>query len=115
VEVVVEDPGSMNLLGLFMKAALEDRLDRLARAGASGDIGLTGGDMSVTLSFSENGVVVRKGIVGDPSASLTGSLEGLLEIARGRTASPLLGRRVKLSGNPLAVLPLRKVFAPVAR
>lgn len=105
----------MNLLGLFMKAALEDRLDTLSEAGASGDIALTAGEMSVTLSFSPERVVVRKGVEGSPNAHLKGSLEGLLEIARGRTASPILSRRVKVSGNPLAVLPLRKVFAPTSR
>jgi SCP-2 sterol transfer family len=110
VEVVLEEPQSMNLLGLFMKAALEDRRDRLEGAGASGDIALTGGNMSVTLSFDPDRVTVRKGVAGTPRAHLKGSLEGLLEVARGNTAAPLIGRRVSISGNPLAVLPLREIF-----
>jgi hypothetical protein len=110
VEVVLEEPEKMNLLGLFMKAALEDRADRLGAAGASGDIALTGGDMSVTLSFMPDRVIVRKGIVGSPRASLRGSLESLLEVARGNMTTPVLTGRVRLGGNPLAVLPLRSVF-----
>jgi SCP-2 sterol transfer family protein len=100
----------MNLLGLFMKAALESRVERIERARPSGDIALTAGAMSVTLSFSPDRVVIRKGVADKPRAHVKGSLEGMIEVARGRAVAPFLRRRVRLSGNPLALLPLSRVF-----
>ena len=109
MEVVVERPESMNLLGLFMKSALESRADRLERLRPRGDIGLTAGEMSVTLRFAPERVVVAKGISGEPRARLSGTLESLVQIARGNPR-PLLARRARLSGSPLAALPLAWVF-----
>jgi hypothetical protein len=109
MEVTLERPEEMNLLGLFMKAALEPRLADEETTRARGDIALTGGEMSVTLSFSPQRVVIRKGVAGKPRAHIKGSLEALIEVARGKTA-PLLTRRARLSGNPLAALPLAGIF-----
>jgi SCP-2 sterol transfer family protein len=110
VKVVLEQPERQNLLGLFMKAALEARAERVERARPSGDIALTAGRMSVTLSFSPEGVTIRKGVADRPRAHLKGSLGGLIEVARGRAVAPFLRRRVRISGNPLALLPLSRVF-----
>jgi ABC-type proline/glycine betaine transport system ATPase subunit len=99
----------MNLLGLFMKAALEARPEKLDRARVAGDIAMTAGRMSVTLCFSDDAVTVRKGVVGSPRAKLTRSLEALVQVARG-SATPILTRKAKLSGNPLAAVPLAGVF-----
>lgn len=109
-EIQLDRPDQMNLLGLFMKAALESRVPAIERARPRGDIALSTPQMSVTLSFSPDRVIVRKGVVGKPRAQLRGSLESLLQVARGRTARPLLTRRARLSGNPLAALPLARVF-----
>jgi hypothetical protein len=100
----------MNLLGLFMRAALQERLPALERARPTGDVAVQSGAMSVTLSWSRDEVVVRKGVVGNPAARLSGELGALAEVASGRILDPLLRRRVKLSGNPLALLPLARVF-----
>ena len=110
MEIVVESPQDMNLLGLFIKEALDARRDALARSRATGSIGLTAGTMSVTLSFEPDRTVIHKGIVGSPKAQLTGSLESLVAIARGRIAPTLLSRRARISGNPMAALPLARVF-----
>jgi hypothetical protein len=110
VEVVLDKAGEMNLLGLFMKAALESRIDGIERARPSGDIALSAGEMSVTLSFSPDRVLVRKGVSDKPRAHLKGSLEALVQVARGRPAGQLLTRRARVSGNPLAALPLARVF-----
>jgi hypothetical protein len=110
VEVVVQHPQATPLLGLFVKAALEQRTEALARAAPRGDLAITAGEMSITLSCSADRVVVRPGVTGRPRAHLRGSLEGLVEIARGRLAGPLLRRRVRISGNPIALLPLARVF-----
>lgn len=114
MEVVVEDAERMNLLGLFMKSALEARTDRIERAGVEGDIALTGGSMSCTLSFSPDRVVIRKGAADGARAHVKGSLESLVQVARGRATGELLSRRARISGNPLAALPLTKVFTKEA-
>ena len=111
MEVVLEEPERMNLLGLFMKSALESRLEHVERARVRGDIALTGGSMSCTLSFSPDRVVVRKGVAGDPKAHLKGPLDSLVQIARGKAAGELISRRSRISGNPMAALPLARVFA----
>jgi hypothetical protein len=110
MEVVVERPEEMPLVGLFLHAALEARRDALARAAPRGDLAITAGGMSVTLACSADRVVVRPGVGPSPRAHLRGSLEALIEIARGRLAGPLLRRRVRVSGNPVALLALARVF-----
>ena len=110
MRVTAEQPERMNLLGLFMRAALEERVEALERAGARGDIALSADGMSCTLSFGPDEVVVRNGVTGRPRAHMKGSLEALLAVAQGRAASSLATRRVRMSGNPLAALPLTKVF-----
>lgn len=110
MEVVVERPEEMPLVGLFMHAALEARRDALARAAPRGELAITAGGMSVTLACSAERVVVKPGVAERPRAHLDGSLEGLIEIARGRLAGALLRRRVRVRGNPVALLPLARVF-----
>jgi hypothetical protein len=110
VQVQVEDIDEMNLLGLFMKAALEDRVHAVESAGLNGDIALSAGEMSVTMSFSPERVVIRKGMVERPRARLKGSLEDVIALGRGKIASRVLTGRVRVSGNPAATLPLAKVF-----
>ena len=109
MEVVLENPEEMNLLGLFMQAALEARTEAVESAKPSGAIALTGGAMSVTLEFAPGRVTIRKGADPGARAHLRGPLEPLVQVARGKSG-PILKRQVKVSGNPLAALPLNKVF-----
>lgn len=109
MEVLLDKPESMNLLGLFMKAAFEARPEKLERARTRGDIAMVAGLMAVRLSFTDGRLLIRKGVMGNPRARLTGSLEALVQVARGN-AAPILTRKAKLSGNPLAALPLAGVF-----
>ena len=110
MRVTADQPERMNLLGLFMRAALEERTEALERAKARGDIALSADGMSCTLSFRPDEVVVRNGVPAKPRAHLKGSLEALLAVAQGRSTSMIATRRVRLSGNPLAALPLTNVF-----
>jgi hypothetical protein len=110
VKVVLDQPERQNLLGLFMKAALESRAERIEQARPSGDIALTAGAMTVTLSFEPERVVIRKGANGKPRAHLKGSLAALVQVARGRPLRQLMTRRARISGNPLALIPVSRVF-----
>lgn len=100
----------MNLLGLFLKAALEARNEALANARIRGDIAVTAGSMSVTLSFAPEHVTVRRGASGSARAHIKGSLESLVAIARGNVAREVLSGRARIRGNPLAALPLARVL-----
>ena len=110
MDVVLDQPERQNLLGLFMKAAVESRAERIEQVRPSGDIALTAGPMSVTLSFEPERVTIRKGTNGKPRAHVKGSLAALIQVARGRPLRQLLTRRARVSGNPLALLPLSRVF-----
>jgi len=93
-----------------MKAALEERLEALERASPRHDVAIESGGMIVTLSFTPDEAVVRDGIHGKPRARLTGGLDALAQVARGSFVVPLLTRRIRISGDPLALLPLARVF-----
>lgn len=113
MDVRLEGADEMNLLGLFMRSALDARRETLDRVQPSGAIAMTAGAMSVTLDFAPDRLTIRKGVDDDARAHVTGSLEALIEVARGSNA-PLLRRQAKVSGNPLALLPLSKVFKQTA-
>lgn len=110
VQIIAVEPEEMNLLSLFMRSALEARAGAIGNTRIDGDIALTAGSMSTTLTFSKERVEVRNGLRESPRAHLRGSLEAMLALARGELVGPLLLRRVKVSGNPLAALPLGLVF-----
>lgn len=115
MRVEAEAPERMALIGLFMRAALEERADALDRAGLSGDLALTVAGMSATLSFEPDRVIVREGVQGKPRAHIRGSLESFVKLAKGNVVGPVLRREVRISGNPLATLPLAKLFRDTAK
>ncbi len=110
MEVLVEQPERMSLLGLFLKGALEERLPALERASPRGELAISSPEMAVTLSCAADRVVLRPGVHGRPRAQVRGSMEALIQEARGRIAGQVLRRRARVSGNPLALLPLARVF-----
>ena len=110
MQVIVERPEEMNLLGLFMRAALEERLAALERARPSGVVAVTSGGMAVTLSCTPEHVTIRKGASDRVDARLGGELGALAQLAGGRMVDPLLRRQIQIGGNPLKLLPLARVF-----
>jgi predicted lipid carrier protein YhbT len=110
MRVLADNLEEMSLLGLFVKAALEERLPALERARPRSEVSVESGGMSITLVCSPTEVVVHKGIPGRPDARLSGELSALAELASGRIVDPLLRRRIRVSGNPLALLALARVF-----
>lgn len=112
MEIVAEDLDRMPLVGLFMKAALEERAGAVAKAGLSGRIAITTGAMSVTLDCSPQRIVVRPGVdsTTEPRAHLRSSLDSLVAIACGRLTEPVRKRDLRISGSPMALLPLLKIF-----
>jgi predicted lipid carrier protein YhbT len=110
MKVTAERLEEMNLLGLFMKAALEERLEALERQRPRGEIVVESGGMSITLSCQPGRVLITKGVAANADAKLSGELGALAAVASGRMIDPLLRRRVRVSGNPVKLLGLARVF-----
>lgn len=112
--VVLEDPQTMNLLGLLMKGMLEINLsdERLYKraCGLRGDIRVQAGEMAVTLRFDGKGLRILRDSDQPPRASVSGSMSALLGVVvRERMVRSVLTRAVRIWGNPfmlLKVLPL---------
>jgi len=119
--IVLDSPEQMNLLGLLMKGLLEENLSRPGRlAGVRklrGDVLVQAGQMSVTLRFGDDGLLVVAGRVGRPRATVRGGMTALLGVVtrQGGLVRPVLAGRVKVSGNLLLLLrmlPLIRVAGP---
>lgn len=88
MQVRAEGLERMNLLGLFMLAALQERVEALERSGARDEVAIESGGMVVTLSFSPHEAVVHSGVHGRPRARLIGPLDALVDFAQGRFVTP---------------------------
>jgi len=117
--VHVDDPEHMHLLGLLLKGLLERQLAVAAlerRAAAlRGDFGLSAGSMAVTLSFSQRGVLIKKGIAATAHACVGGSMRAMVDLVAGErpllaAAGALLTRRLRVRGNFFALLPLLPIM-----
>lgn len=112
--VVIENPETMNLLGLLMKGMLEINLsdERLYKraCGLQGDIRVQAGEMAVTLRFDGQGLRILREADQRPRASVSGSMSALLGVVvRERLVRSVLTGAVRIWGNPfmlLKVLPL---------
>jgi len=116
VELLIEDRGSISLLGLMLGEVVENNLRRPEGAALArrlrGSLGVVAGRMAITMSFEGDRVVLRRGIAERPRARIKGSLDGLLQVSLGRGAvRSFLAGDVSLRGNPffaLKLLPLMR-------
>lgn len=125
VPVHIDDPEHMHLLGLLLKGFLERQLAIPAvqrrAAGLRGDFGVSAGSMAVTLSFSEHGVLIKKGITATARACVGGSMGAMVDLVAGggnlwAAAGALLARRMRVRGNVFALLPLLPIMlTPAAK
>jgi hypothetical protein len=112
--VRIEDAERMNLLGLLLQGFLsrqlvDPKLQRRARR-LRGQFGVQVADMAVTLGFSPEGVLIRRGMVRPLRATVRGSMKEMIPLVTsgGLTVAVIavLEGRVSISGNPLALLRL---------
>jgi len=113
--VTIDDPPSMNLLGLILASILERNLaDPARQRGAArlrGDVVVQAGEMVVTLSFAEGGVTVRRGAAEHPRAAVRGSLDTLMGLSLGRgMVGPVLAGRLKPRGSLLQLWRIRRLL-----
>ncbi len=113
--VTVINPENMNLLGLLMKGFFENRLqdETVARKASElhGAYHVTAGKMDVTLLFDKGNITIERGRSRPPLASIKGSMDALLGMITGKGYIwPVLTFKVRIGGNPLALLPLLPVM-----
>jgi len=109
VEIV--KPESMNLLGLMLAHILEKNLsapggsERLR--GKDSRLGIGAGDMRITLHMHDGGVSIHRGYEGSLSACVEGTMDAFLGFGvHRRMVVPYLSGKLKVKGNPFALLPL---------
>lgn len=117
MNVRVENPERMNLMGLLMRGLLESSLRTARGAKAArrlrGDVCVHAGTMGVTLSFTESEIVLRSGETGKPRAYVRGEMKPLLEVvAGGPLIGPVLRGKVRVGGNLLMLLRLLPLIRP---
>ncbi len=125
VPVHIDDPEHMHLLGLLLKGFLERQLAIPAvqrrAAGLRGDFGVSAGSMSVTLSFSEHGVLIKKGITATARAASVAawarwSISSPAAEICGLPLARCSARRMRVRGNVFALLPLLPIMlTPAAK
>jgi hypothetical protein len=113
----IVDRDQMSILGLMIGEIIASNIARprgaaLARR-LKGNVGVTAGKMSVTLTFDKGPVKLIRGLVGKPRSRVRGTLAGLLRVSLGGLPiRSFLGGDLSISGNPLfllRILPLIRV------
>jgi hypothetical protein len=109
VSVVIEEPETMNLLGLLLHSILQRNLADPVKASRAthlrGEVAVRGGRMRVRLRFEESGITITRRAAARPRARVEGSLAALLGVALGRgLVSAWLSGRLSARGNLLFLL-----------
>jgi len=103
-KVEMPDPGKMHLAGHVLRALLESNV----RAGARvprGCIAVCAGQMGLTLVGDGQRLLLEAGVSPEARAVVSGSLDAFTDVALGRgMVLPVLTGRLRLAGNPLALL-----------
>ena len=115
LKVIIDNPNEMNLLGLMLGRIIERSIlveENENRAGRMrGLLGVTAGQMSVTLSFSEKELTVSMGLCPALKAAVKGSLTSFLDIAiHHRPVKHFLAGSISLKGNPFFALKALPLF-----
>jgi len=115
MEVVVDHPETMNMLGLILKLILEGNLqdpdmEKKARR-ARGNLRLGAGPMKATLIFEGDRLVIQRDWKVSGRAKCAASLDTFLGIGLGKNPFvPFLMGKISLGGNLLWLLKLMPVF-----
>ncbi len=115
MEVVLENPESINLLGLILKMIIERNLKQgmmedLVK-NTRGNLALGAGPMKATLKFEGERVVIARDWLTPARAKCSASLDTFLGIGLGKNpVLPFLMGKISLGGNLLWLLKLMPVF-----
>jgi len=100
----VENPASLNLLGLFVRDLVERNLAHPQAAARArrlrGRVALKAGRMAVTLCFRDGEVALERGAAGRANAAVEGNLAAFLRLGLGQNpVQAVLTRQVRVRGN----------------
>ncbi len=114
--VTINDPPTMNLLGLLLANIIQRNLSDEAKLRRfqklSGDLEVHAGEMCVTLTFADGKMTVFRGPADKPKAVVSGAMDSLLGLALGGgMVLPWLAGRIKTRGNLLMLLALKPLLA----
>jgi putative sterol carrier protein len=115
VEVIVENPETINLLGLILKMIIERNLkqgmmEELVK-NTRGNLRLGAGLMKATLKFEGERVVIARDWLVPARAKVAASLDTFLGIGLGKNPFvPFFLGKISLGGNLLWLLKLMPVF-----
>ncbi len=107
----------MNLLGLMLGGVVASNLASTKGAALasrlSGALGITAGNMAITVKFADGEVTLSRGLESHLKSHVRGSLNTLLQISLGRSPiSAFLAGDVSFSGNPFFLLKLVPLLRP---
>ena len=114
--VTIDDPPSMNLLGLLLANIIQRNLQDPGKLkklqSMSGALEVHAGQMCVTLLFEGGGMKVSRQTAKKPRATVSGSMETLMGLALGGgMVGPWLAGRIKTRGNLFMLLKLKPLLA----
>lgn len=114
-EIIVEDPENMNLLGLILKTLLDINLQDKKKLSAiknfKGTFSIQGAKMQTSILIDKGQVTIKKGLLPKASATIKGKLDAFLKMGTGEALiTPVLTGKVRVWGNPFALLKLIKIL-----
>lgn len=109
VEII--QPERMHLMGLMLASLFEKNLSRPGAIerlkGKNTKIGISAGGMKITLHLKDGNIIIRNGFEGRLDAKVEGTMDGFMAFGvHRRMIGPWLKGKLRVSGNPFALLPM---------
>jgi len=110
-DIFADKWGDINILGLLLREIIKRAMKSIRRPErllkARSKIGIKAGKMSSTLEIEKGLIKITNGIKEDVDVIVKGSLPSFLKMnSDGVSLLPLLKGKIRISGNPIRLLPL---------
>jgi len=113
--VQVDRLGDLSIMGLMVKALIDDNLKKPDRAALAAGLDFTAvlrvGPMAVTLSFRPGGIRLENGAIDRPTCMIQGDMRSFLKLGvGGNPVIPFLQGKIKVRGDIRKVPALMKLL-----
>lgn len=113
--VQVDHLGDLSIMGLMVKALIDENLKVPERAALASGLDFTTvlrvGRMTVTLSFGPEGIRIENGAIARPTCTIQGEMRSFLKLGvGGNPIIPFLMGRIKVRGDIRKVPALMKLL-----
>lgn len=116
-EVKIENINKISIAGLILKKIIDKNIadpKKLAKIAAIDSvINLSVGRMKLHLILSRGAIEIRPGHHATPTASVSGTMEAILEVGQGqyhKVPLRLLSGKFKMGGDVMALMPLMSIL-----